>query len=140
MAVLTYKSVELRDIGVQRWFDLTYGIWGGLEVRGEDVVVPGLAGRYPRNRVKDRRVIVLHGYVLATSEANYKTTMDALETVFDPSLVAGNLVVNSPYLISSGTKTISARYVSDTRNDLVSGLVTEFDVTMECIATPPDWT
>lgn len=142
MAVLTYRSTELRDLSARRcWFDIVDGFWGGVEVRGVDVIIPGLAGRYSRNRLDDKRTVRLHGFVLGTDEANHRAVCDTLDGIFDPALAAGALVVTAPYMgLTAGSKTIQLRYLNADRREVVPYLVSEWDVELECIATPPDWT
>jgi hypothetical protein len=142
VSVLTYRGVELRDLGVSpRYFSITGGWRDGVEVRGKDATIVGAPGRYELNRVADRRVVSLVGLVLATSEANWDDQMEVLEELFDPTLGSDNLIVTSPYMgLSAGTRTISARVANYLTVDVVPQLVTRWDVTLHAISNPPNWT
>ncbi|MCA1570846.1 MAG: hypothetical protein LC798_11115 [Chloroflexi bacterium] len=138
---LTYRGTELRSITDRRWFSLVNGFWGGITVRGEDDIIPGASGRQARPRLADRRIIRLHGFVLGTDEENHRSVQDALNTLFDPTLSSDALTVASPYMgLASGTATIQARVVSYTPVEVVPLLVTEWDIELEAIGSPPDWT
>lgn len=141
MAEITYRSTELRDFATtDRWFEVVEGLWGGVQTRGVDVVIPALSGRYARNRVADLRVVRLHGFVYGSTEAAHRTNMDTVVTALDVTAEPADLVVHTPlYGIASGTKTISARVV-DIRIVAVAPMVSEIDAELHCISTPPDWT
>jgi hypothetical protein len=120
---------------------LTRGLHSGLDVRGRDTVVPGLAGRVPRNRVKDRRLLEIEGEVMGVGSteaarlADFESAMATLAGLFDPSLAAGALVV---MLQGGGTATISARTLPETiEGD--DGLPGYRRVSYRLEATSPDW-
>ena len=142
MAVLTYRATELRDLAVRRcWFNIESGWHDGVEVRGEDTVIPGAAGQTSRNRIAHVRVIWLHGTVFGTDEANWKAVCATLEGIFDPSLAPGALVVTAPYLgLAAGSRSINARTVNYRTVHLLDQLVTEYNVTLHAIGNPPNWT
>lgn len=141
MAVLTYRAVEIRDLATRRcWFAIESGWHDGIEVRGEDWVIPGKAGQTEGARKDHVRVIRLRGVVVGTDEANWKAVCAELETIFDPALTSGSLVVSTPYKgLPSGTRTISAKTVNYRTVERLANLVTEYDVTLHAIADPPDW-
>lgn len=141
MAVLVYRSTELRDLTVRRcWFSVDSGWYDGITVRGVDVVIPGKSGRTVQTRIDDLRVIHLSGIVVGTDEANWKAVLSTLEGIFDPALDPADLVVSAPYLgLAAGTRTIAARTVDYRTVDVVPSLVTEYDVTLNAIGSPPDW-
>jgi hypothetical protein len=141
MAVLTYRGTEIRDLSARRcWFSIESGWHDGIEVRGDDWVIPGKAGQTEGTHKDHVRVIRLHGLVVGTDEANWKAVCSTLEGVFDPVLAAGNLVVSSPYKgLAAGTRTISAKTVNYRTTEVVANLVTEYDVTLQAIGNPPDW-
>ena len=141
MAVLTYRSTELRDLSVRRcWFSIVEGWKDGVAVRLPETVIPGKSGQIEETAVVDKRIIRLHGVVIGSSESNWNTVRGELEAIFDPSLAAGNLVVTSPYLgLASGTKTLSARVDSIRTTERVHALVTEYDVVLNAIGSPPNW-
>ena len=141
MAVLTYRSTELRNLSGRRcWFSIVEGWKDGVAVRVPETVIPGKSGQVEETAVVDKRVVRLHGLVLGTSETNWNTVRGELEAIFDPSLAAANLIVTSPYLgLASGTKTLSARVESVRTTEQVDALVTEYDVILNAIGSPPDW-
>lgn len=139
MAEITYRSVELRTFGTtDRWFEVVEGLWGGVEVRGKDVVIPALSGRYARNRIADFRVVRLHGYVYGDDEADHRSNMNAVMVAFDVTADPADLVVHGPLYGVSGTATISARTV-DVRIVSRAPMVSELDAELHCLDTPPDW-
>lgn len=98
-------------------FWLVGGLDDGLDVRGEDTVIPSAAGRVARNRVRDRRIIEVDGLVTGTgaSEAarmdDFRDAMESLRTLFSPTRAAANLVIS----LEDGvrTATISCRPLPD---------------------------
>lgn len=140
MAELVYRSVELRDFSTtNRWFEVVEGLYDGVQVRGVDVVIPALSGRYARNRIADFRVVRLHGWVYGDTEAAFRTNMEATMVAFNPVSDPANLVISTPlYGVASGTKTISARTV-DVRIMQLSWLHAEVDAELHALGTPPDW-
>ncbi len=140
MAEIVYRSVELRTFGTtNRWFEVREGLYDGVQVRGKDVVIPALSGRYARDRIADFRVIRLHGWVYGDTEAAFRTNMEATMVALDPTAAPANLVVHSPLYGVASTKTISARTI-DVRVLPLSWLHAEIDVELHCIASPPNWT
>lgn len=147
MARLTYRSVELNrcDEGTIV-LDVVDGFDSEAEVRGTDTVVPGRAGQTRRNRVKHRRVVQLAGIVKGVGadqeerEASYRDLVDELHAIFDPSLNPGALVIHAPYLIPSGTATLSGtRYLNAIWGPFVARHARRLNVEMVSIASPPDW-
>lgn len=141
MSVLTYRGTELRDLTVgRRWFGITSGWRDGLEVRGKDATIVGAPGQYELNRIANRRVIQLVGFVLAEDTQDWDDEMEVLTTLFDPTLGSGDLVVSSPYMgLAAGDRTISARVANYLTVDVVEQHVTRYDVTLHAIGNPPDW-
>jgi hypothetical protein len=139
--VLTYRGVELRNLAVNRhYFSITGGWRDGVEVRGTDATILGAAGHYELNRVSDKRIITLVGFVLAEDENDWDDEMAALEAIFDPILSSGDLIVTSPYMgLAAGIRTISARVANYVTVDVQPQLVTRYDVTLNAIGNPPDW-
>lgn len=112
----SYAGTALNTfVGTERrlTFWLVGGLDSGLEVRGEDTVIPTAAGRVARNRVRDVRVIEVDGLVTGTgaSEAarmdDFRDAMETLRTLFAPTRAAASLVV----LLEDGIRsaTISCR-------------------------------
>jgi hypothetical protein len=92
--IVTYAGTSLQVLsGSER--RITFWLVGGLDdpadVRGEDTVVPALAGRIARNRVRDRRVIEIQGYVrgLGSDDAaradDFRDIQEVLRALFAPT-------------------------------------------------------
>lgn len=94
---LTYKGTDLQRSDLTVHLDVTLGVDEPVEVRGEDTIVPALAGRIPRNRVGDRLVIELTGWVQGTGAtedlrlASFRNLSDELRLLFDPRDAPGTL-------------------------------------------------
>lgn len=112
---LTANSTDLTSTDGRLLFRLTRGLDEVPEVRGEDTIIPSLAGRVARNRVLDRLVLEAEGYVMgagtteAEQRADLRDLVDALRTLMDPT--------QAPYEIEAtledgSTRTIQARPVN----------------------------
>ena len=107
-ALNTFVGTETR---LRFW--VVDGLDDGLEIRGVDSVIPGAAGRVPRNRLWDRRVVEIAGWVrgVGASDAaradDFRDAMETLRTLFDPTRVPASLVIG----LEGGvrTATISCR-------------------------------
>lgn len=118
------------DLGL--FMEIVTGFDEVPSVRGEDTVIPGLAGRIPGNRISDERSIILAGFIagaVADSQtederrASYREMVTALQAAFHPTLM-GTLEVTGedeavysiaarPLSIVYGPETVPAfRYVS----------------------------
>lgn len=140
MATLVYRGTEIRDVTVRNcWFHIESGWRDGIEVRGDDWVIPAKAGQTTGNRKDHLRIIQLSGVVFGEDEADWADVCGELEAIFDPALDPGDLVVHGPYLGAAGTSSISARTVNYRTVQRVASLVTEYDVTLHAIGDPPDW-
>ena len=130
------------------FFELVQGYDAFPEVRGEDDVIPGRAGRDRRNRVDDRLIIELRGWVQGQGasrvarQQDFRASVTALMAQFDPTGDAGTLSVVSPYLgLPSGSDAIlcyplpwmesadMAHYMSFKR----------FSIELEAVGDPPRW-
>ena len=83
MAELTYDGQDIRQAAARTsgsgiFFDLVAGYSEPANVRGVDTIIPGLAGRTARDRVRDTRRIVLEGYVVGTSASDWRSKTDTL--------------------------------------------------------------
>jgi hypothetical protein len=141
VAEIVYRNTELRNFTTtDRWFEVVEGLWGGIQTRGEDVIIPSASGRWARNRIADLRVVRLHGFVFGTTEALHRTNMNTVMTALDVTADPANLVIHTPlYGVPSGTRTISARVV-DVRIVAMAPMVSEIDAELHAIASPPNWT
>ena len=140
--MLTYRGVELRNVTTaRRWFSLPMGMTGVYSARGEDVTIPALAGQYARNRIAHQRIVPIHGFVLGTSEVNHLAERDAMDAIFDPTLDPDDLVVTGDWIgLGSDTRTLEARVLGEPKVvEVIPNLVSEYDVQLVCISTPPDW-
>lgn len=122
-------------------FWVVRGLDDSPEVRGEDTVIPGTAGRVARSRVRDRHVIEIEGYVvgLGASDAlqtdDFRDQMETLRALFDPTAAAGSLVV----LLEDATRTatITARSVNMLTDYDGMTVIARVNVEMEAIGA--DW-
>ena len=147
MARLTYRSTELNrcDVG-SIVLDIVEGFDDEAEVRGNDVLIPTRPGLYPRNRVKNRRIVRLEGFVKGIGgtaedrEESYRGLVDELHAIFDPTLAPAPLTVTAPYLIPSGTTSLDdVRYVNAVWGPFITRHFRKLSVEMVSIANPPDW-
>lgn len=143
-SVTTYGATSLNTFtgaSPRLLFWLTRGLDDSPDVRGEDTVIPGTAGRTARNRVRDRRIIEIEGYVIgvgatdALQTDDFRDAMETLRTLFSPTAAAANLVV----LLEDGVRsaTISCRTV-DMLVDY-EGLTVGARVNVELEAIGSDW-
>lgn len=108
---LTFRGTDIQDLD-GLFLEITGGLDELPEVRGEDTVVPGLAGRVSQNRIADRRELELEGYVRGVGadeegdRSAYRTNVIAMQALFDPTLDPGELVAS---LEDGSTATINAR-------------------------------
>ena len=139
----TYNGTDLcTDVSGEPRFiiRLIRGLDESPEVRGKDTVIPGTAGRTARNRVWDRRVIELSGWVMgtgATEEAELADTREALETLralFDPTNAPASLVIE---LEDGGSATITARPINMAVGD--DDVPMRRQVSIELEAVGADW-
>lgn len=100
---------------------VTRGLIEQWEVRGKDTIVPALAGRVPRNRIRDRLMIEYTGHVMgagANEDAqreDFRDLMDSIRTLMDPTSDPYDLVAT---MEDGSTRTITAR---PTPNGIVPG-------------------
>ncbi len=111
---LEYDNVALVHASLDWVLWLTRGLNDVPTVRGRDDVVPHLDGRVVRNRRADVLQLELAGWVLAHGDdldetvANFRTSVRALQTLFDPAL---DPRVLSATLEDGSAAAISARVV-----------------------------
>lgn len=96
---LTFDGNDIQKSDISMHFDIEQGLNDGLEVRGEDSVVPGAAGRVFRNRERDVRHLVLRGILQGTGatetvrQGSYQNLCDQVESYFplddDPATLVG---------------------------------------------------
>jgi hypothetical protein len=142
---LSYKGTDLQTLKV--YFDIASGFWEPAEVRGQDDIIPGLSGRFRRNRVKDRRIIELRGWIRGVGgtvlerQQDWGATTAAVMALMDPTGAAGTLQVTNPYMgLTSGTKTISAYPLNLIGGEVDNSLSFQrWSIELEAVGTPPDW-
>lgn len=137
---LEYAGTALRHANLDYVLWLTRGLDSSALVRGEDDIVPHRAGRTPRSRVADVRIIELEGWVLAHGDtvaehvANYRASLEELRALFDPALAPRTL---SAVLEDGSLATIEARTLSYVATGRVAGHVAELAVQLESV--DPEW-
>src|SRR5687767_13721371 len=95
---LTYKATDLQASNYTIFLQIVRGLDENADVRGQDTIIPGTAGRTARNRVADVRRIELRGWVAGTgatetaARSSFRTLVKSLQTLFSPTAAAGNLV------------------------------------------------
>ena len=130
-----------------------FDVWQGFNelpaVRGEDDVVPGLAGRYRRNRVDDTLIIELRGHIRgvgatkAARATDFRASVAACKAAFDPTGTGGTLAVLTPYLgLPSGSQSIVGYPLSP---GILGGPLLNymsyalFSIEIEAVGNPPRW-
>lgn len=142
---LTYKGDSLQTL--ETYFDIHSGFWEPADVRGQDDVIPGLAGRFRRNRVKDRRIIELRGFVQGIGgtqlerQQNWQAATAALMALMDPTGASGSLAVVAPYMgLPSGSKTITAYPLNVVGGPVLNTMSFQrWSIELEAVGNPPDW-
>lgn len=96
---LTFEGFDCQRSDLSIHLDIVSGLNDGLEVRGTDTVIPGLAGRSFRDRKADVRHIVVAGLIQGTGStaalqlASFQNLSDAIEAAFsltaDPGTLTG---------------------------------------------------
>ena len=131
------------------YFDVWQGFNEHPEVRGQDDVIPGLPGRYRRNRVDDRLIVELRGHIRgvgatkAARATDFRASVAACKAAFDPTGTGGTLAVLTPYLgLPSGSQSIVGYPLSPglfggpLQNYMSYAL---FSIEIEAVGNPPRW-
>lgn len=142
---LTYRGVDIQRADL--FLDLLSSPYEPADHRGSDDVVPGLAGRFRRNRVADRRLIALKGWtrgIGATAVARRESWNVAeadLLALVDPSLAAGDLTILAPYMgLPSGSLTIEAIGLNWVGGDVLGSMsFRRWSIELEVVSNPPNW-
>lgn len=138
---LTYAGTDLQVISTGIFLEIARGLLDPPRVRGEDVVVPYLAGRSARARENDVLPIELRGFVMAssasTTQATQRTSYEAnwrsLRLLFATNRARANLVAT----LASGTvATISALPMNMLWDEFITGELGAPSVELEGFA---DW-
>jgi hypothetical protein len=141
---LTYGGTDIQNSSIGTFLEIRRGLNEIPEVRGIDTIIPSAVGRRLRNRVKDRRIIELFGYVAGTGSgeaaqrSSFRTQVAALKALFDPT-VSRSLVAT---LENGGTGTIAARTLTmiwgDAWSEDLSPSFASVSIELESVA--PEWT
>lgn len=138
---LTFESVDLQRADFSVFLEVKRGLNELPEVRGKDTTVPGLTGRYFRNRVADRRELELVGYVSGYSASpgesaerrDFRHRVEELRALFDPTADPGTLAA----LLEDGdTATIAARPTSVVWKQVAPSLAS---VSVQLESVDPEW-
>jgi hypothetical protein len=138
---LTFKNVDIQRADFSIFLELKRGLNEGPETRGKDTVVPGLTGRYWRNRVADRRPLELVGYVSgadaspaeAALRRDFRHRVEELRALFDPTDDPGEL---EAALEDGGSASIFARATNMVWNQITPALAS---VSVELESVDPEW-
>lgn len=142
---LSYRAVDFQTENL--FFDFMGSLYEPADHRGQDDVVPGMPGRYRRNRVSDQRLIPLKGWTRGTGSTavERRQSFDAAESVLggllDPSADPGVLLVIPPYMgLTGGPMSILAAVANWTAGAVEGSLsYRRWTVELEAIGNPPDW-
>lgn len=142
---LFYRGTDIQTENL--YLDIQSSLYEPAFHRGRDDIVPGMPGRYRRNRVVDQRLIPLIGWTRGTgaTKQDRRESFDAAEAVLggllDPSEDAGALTALAPYMgLPSGSQTIMAVVAEWTPGDVEGSLsFRRWAVVLEAIGNPPDW-
>ncbi len=133
---LTYAGTDLQLTANGIFLEIVRGLIDPPRVRGEDVIVPYLAGRSARARENDVLPIELRGFVMASSgsltqatqRTSYETNWRSLRTLFAPNRARANLVAT----LQSGTvATISALPLNTIWDEVITGELATPSVELE---------
>jgi hypothetical protein len=153
--MLTYRAVDLQTLNIH--MDLVKGYTEPAEVRGEDDVMPGAAGREPGIRRADVRHLIIEGHVRGTGATpaaralSWRIATDALAAILDRTLAPGDLEVGpaAPAQFPS-----AAAYLGLTVDRVLTGVRVEnfmagpvqshmsyqaWSIELVSIASPPNW-
>lgn len=138
---LTFRGSDLQRADFSIFLEIKRGLNEIPEVRGVDTVVPGLTGRYFRNRVADKRTIELVGFVSGydstpsetADRRDFRHRVEELRALFDPTLDPGELAAD---LEDGGTATIDARATNIVWNQVAPSL---HEVSVEMESVDPEW-
>ena len=141
---LTYKSADIQKETL--FLDLMDSLFEPADHRGADDVLPGLPGRYRRNRVPDVRKLRLNGWtrgVGTDEEERQQSWADAeaeLGSLLDPD-VSGDLIALAPYLgLNGGGASIEAyplNWIAGVPKAHMTFRL--WTVELEAVGNPPDW-
>lgn len=136
---LSFDSIDIQQNPFGIFLEIKRGIYEGPEVRGTDTTVPARSGRIARNRIGDRRVIELEGYVsgLGSTEAaqreHFLDLADTIGSLFDPTAMPATLAAA---MQDGGTRTIKARTLPTVLWDQIVPSMAKVNIQLEAVE---DW-
>lgn len=140
LSSLTFEFTDLQRPDLSLHLDVVAGLNDGLDVRGEDTIIPSAAGRTSRNRKADVRHILLAGVLQGVGATNalrlasWQNLRDELEALFDPTAAPGTLVG----LANDGSwRSIDARTIAIVWNPSSIMGVDELSIALDSV--DPDW-
>lgn len=116
------NGVDLTRSDGRLLFYVTRGIDDVPEVRGQDVIVPGLGGRIPMNRRLDRLIVEAHGMVMGAGadetaqRVDFRSLIESLRDLMNPSSDPYNVVIT---VEDGSTRTITARPLNIVWSDIM---------------------
>jgi hypothetical protein len=138
---LTFDGTDLQDSDFGIFLEIVSGLYDGLSVRGVDTTVPGFIGRIPRNRIADRRVIQLAGWVSGTGttldeqRSTFRNNVQAVAAAFDLTAAPATLEA----ALEDGTSiTIDARTIEVHFGEMIASVLQRVEIDLESV--DPDWT
>lgn len=142
---LSYRGVDIQTENL--FLDIMSSLYEPAFHRGQDDVVPGMPGRYRRNRVPDQRLVSLKGWTRGTGETavDRRESFDAAEAslgaLLDPAADEGLLTAIAPYMGLSGASYGLLVVVSEWQAGEVKGSLSfrRWTVVLEATGNPPDW-
>jgi len=136
---VTFDGVSVQDTD-GLFLEIVLGLYDGLDVRGDDVTVPYLAGRVPRARRAHTRRILLVGWCRGSGATedlrrlDYRANRENMELLFALDAMPATLEVTYSDL---STRTISARTLNIIPTPQIPA---EFaDISIELLSTDPNW-
>ena len=136
---LTFKAVDIQRSNLSLHLDVIQGLNDGLDVRGEDTVIPSASGRIARNRKGDVRHILLAGILqgVGSTEAvrlgSWQDLRDEVEALFDPTDAPGTIVGKAN---DGSWRSITARTTTIVWNPGAFGM-DQLSIAMDSV--DPDW-
>jgi len=128
------SSLQTDDFTIYFW--IVSGLFEVPQVRGEDTVVPALAGRVEGNRVNDVLTIVLEGQITASplltdlddTRSDWWDNVAAIRTLFASDRERADLVAQLP---NGTTATISAHPMNIVKLEEIPGEYVKLNVELE---------
>ena len=140
----TFNSTSLMTTVTGEWrivLQCVRGLDDTPAVRGKDTIIPGASGRTVRDRVRDRRIIELEGWVFgcgasdALQTDDLRDALEELRTLFDPTGDPHSLVIDLEDEVRTATITARAMNMVTSREDLIVAR----RVSVELEAVGADW-